>query len=497
MKTHLKPILMLVGGIAVMFVVSLVVELSRNSVMLRKFSDDNLVQLEKREQQMAETIFISAENAVAGSLERGEMDKFVGLLESQKSVKGLQEFTLFNRAAVASYSSDHSFLNRQLPSELRGQLQSDFTPLLRRTNGSFEIYHSQKIVADCLRCHLGWKEGESSGVLVARFSTEPLQQSQQQWAASIAGMRKSQITNGLVTALIIVVIFGTLAALVMHQQIIAPLVRVLEDLTGISDQVRGTAQQLNASSQTIAEGASEQGAALEETGAALEELSATTQNNASHAQTANDLAAQTRQAAETGAGGMEQMGRAMNEIQTASGNIAKIIKTIDEIAFQTNILALNAAVEAARAGEAGMGFAVVADEVRNLAKRSAVAAQETAAIIEDSIRKSQHGAAVSAEVSRHFRDITEKARRLDQLIVEIAAASQEQNQGISQLNLSVRTLDSVTQTNAANAEESAGVAVELNSQAHSMMEAVGKLQKLLGGQNPASSPDASGDFKDF
>lgn len=494
MKTHLKPILMLVGGIAVMFVVSLAVELSRNSVMLRKFSDDNLTVLEKREQQTAETIFSSAEKAVAGSLERGEMDKFVGLLQSQKAVRGLQEFSLFNRGGTVSYSSDGSFVHRPLPPELREPLQSDFTLFSRRTNGSFEIYHSQKIVADCLRCHVNWKEGESSGVLAARFSTESLQQSQQQWAASIASMRHSQINNGLLTALVIVVTFGTLAAFVMHRQIIAPLVRVLEKLTGISDQVRQTSQHLNASSRTVAEGASEQAAAIEETGAALEEISATTQNNASHARNANELAAQTRQAAENGASTMAQMNQAMSDIQTASGNIARIIKTIDEIAFQTNILALNAAVEAARAGEAGMGFAVVADEVRNLAKRSALAAQETAAIIEDSARKSQAGAKVSAEVVLHFQNITEKSRSLDKLIAQITTASQEQTQGINQVNMSVRTLDSVTQTNAANAEEGASVAVELNSQANTLRQIIAELSGLLSGrtQPVANQSPASG-----
>ena len=490
MNTHLKPILWLVGGIAVMFLISLAIQLSRNGQQLRQFSDDNLARLNQREQQNAETIFTTSENAVKDSLERGEMDKFSMLLQNQKATKGLQEFSLFDRNGVVTHSSDRANLHRQLPAELHERLQHDFTEFSRQTNGSYEIYHAQLVQIDCLRCHVDWREGDSSGVLMARFSTESLQQSQQQWAASISSMKHSQIIGGLWITLVIVIVFGTMAAFVMHYQIIAPLVRVLKDLTGVSDQVRSTSEQLNIGSQSIASGASEQAAALEETSAALQQLSSGIQSNTAHAESANTLAAQTRKAAETGVAGMENMSQAMQDIQTASGNIAKIIKTIDEIAFQTNILALNAAVEAARAGEAGMGFAVVAEEVRSLARRSAVAARETAEIIEDSIKKTRNGAHVSTEVASHFKEIGEKTRRLDELIGQIAAASKEQSQGIGQLNTSVQSMDGVTQTNAANAEETASVAIELNSHADTLRQIIDELSGLLSGKSAAASGDA-------
>jgi methyl-accepting chemotaxis protein len=207
-----------------------------------------------------------------------------------------------------------------------------------------------------------------------------------------------------------------------------------------------------------------------------------TRRNAENAQQANALASQTRSAAEEGAASMDQMSQAMQTIKASSDDIAKIIRTIDEIAFQTNILALNAAVEAARAGEAGMGFAVVADEVRSLAQRSAQAARETAAKIEGAITNTTQGVEISAKVALALHDIVTKARQVDQLAAEVASASREQTQGITQINTAVGQMDKVTQNIAATAEESAAAAQELHGQSHTLETAVADLQRLVGGQ---------------
>jgi methyl-accepting chemotaxis protein len=186
---------------------------------------------------------------------------------------------------------------------------------------------------------------------------------------------------------------------------------------------------------------------------------------------------------------MQAMNTSMQEIKTSSDEIGKIIKTIDEIAFQTNILALNAAVEAARAGEAGMGFAVVADEVRNLAQRCAQSAKETAVKIEDAISKTAQGVEISTKVTQALQEIVTKVRQVDELVAEVATASKEQSQGITQVNTAVGQMDKVTQSNAANAEESASAAEELNAQAESLKNAVKELQELVGG---ASKVDMRG-----
>ncbi len=188
---------------------------------------------------------------------------------------------------------------------------------------------------------------------------------------------------------------------------------------------------------------------------------------------------------------MKAMSTAMLDIKRASDDVAKIVKTIDEIAFQTNLLALNAAVEAARAGEAGMGFAVVADEVRSLAQRAATAARETSQKIADSVTKSEQGVQISGKVAQSLSEIVIKARQVDELAASVASASREQNQGITQLNTAVSQMDKVTQANAASAEESAGAAQELNSQAEALREAVQDLQNLMLGRNRKPGPAPS------
>lgn len=253
-----------------------------------------------------------------------------------------------------------------------------------------------------------------------------------------------------------------------------------------ASQVSSAAQHVSASSQSLATGANEQAASLEETGASLEEMSGMTTRNAEHANKANELTRQARQAADTGTQEMQAMTTAMGEIKRASDDIAKIIKTIDEIAFQTNILALNAAVEAARAGEAGMGFAVVAEEVRALAQRSAQAARETADKIEGSIGKTAQGVQISGQVGQRLSEIADKVRQVDHLVGEVSTASSEQNQGVKQISGAISHMDKIVQSNAASAEEGASAAEELNAQAVTLQEAIHQLLELAG--SPAKRP---------
>ncbi len=222
--------------------------------------------------------------------------------------------------------------------------------------------------------------------------------------------------------------------------------------------------QVSSASQRVAQASSQQAAALEESSAALTEVNAMVRQNADNAEAAHGISRSSRAAADTSAQEIAGMKEAMHAIGEASANIAKIVKSIDEIAFQTNILALNAAVEAARAGDAGMGFAVVAEEVRSLAQRSARAARETATMIEDATVKSARGREIAERVSAALSVLIEDTRKADGLIAQIASGSREQARGLGQAVSSASRIDQLTQENAANAEQTAAAAQELDAQ---------------------------------
>jgi methyl-accepting chemotaxis protein len=246
-----------------------------------------------------------------------------------------------------------------------------------------------------------------------------------------------------------------------------------------ADEVSNAASEIIDASQALANGANRQGGSVDQTATAVEKLVAVTKLNAAHATQAKQLSQQTRVAADAGANEISAMNAAMDGIKAASGNIAAIIQTIDQISFQTNVLAINAAIEAARAGEAGAGFAVVAEEVRALARRSAEAAKETSAKIADAIDKSRQGVEISAKVATSLEEIASKAREVDDLVAGIATASVGQTESLGHISQAIASIDEITQSTAASAEQSAQSAELLDAQAHSLEDAVSQLQRLV------------------
>jgi methyl-accepting chemotaxis protein len=256
----------------------------------------------------------------------------------------------------------------------------------------------------------------------------------------------------------------------------------LSAVSHASQQSVAAVHELSSVSLSLSEGASEQAAAIEETSSSLEEMASMTKRNAENASQANRLIVEASKVFERANQSVIGLMTSMAEISKASAETQKIIKIIDEIAFQTNLLALNAAVEAARAGEAGAGFAVVADEVRNLAMRAADAAKNTAGLIEGTVGKVKEGSELVSKTNGEFKEVAVTVTKSGELIGEIASVSQEQAQGIEQVNKAVSNIDVVTQRNSASAEETASASEEMNAQTEQMRELVADLAALVGGK---------------
>jgi len=233
-------------------------------------------------------------------------------------------------------------------------------------------------------------------------------------------------------------------------------------------EVQSGAQEISKGNMNLSQRTEEQASSLEETASSMEEMTSTVKATADNAGQANQLAMAARQQAEKGGAVVSSAVNAMSGINAASKKIADIIGVIDEIAFQTNLLALNAAVEAARAGEQGRGFAVVATEVRNLAGRSATAAKEIKALIQDSVAKVDEGSKLVDESGRTLDEIVNAVKKVTDIVAEIAAASREQSSGIEQVNRAVMQMDQATQQNAALVEEASAASQAIVEQAQTL-----------------------------
>ncbi len=246
----------------------------------------------------------------------------------------------------------------------------------------------------------------------------------------------------------------------------------MQEMARAADEVARAAAQIETASGSLARGSADQASSVEEIGATMQEMSSMTRRNTESARQAEQLAARAVTDVAEGVSSMERLSDVVGRIKTSSDQTAKIVHTIDEIAFQTNLLALNAAVEAARAGDAGRGFAVVAEEVRNLALRSADAARQTAELIEEAVRNAEQGVTTNVQVREALTGIDTHARRVSEVMREIASASEQQQVGVDQVSTAMEQVSGVTQQTAASAEESAAVAQELSGQAGSVRDLV-------------------------
>ena len=272
---------------------------------------------------------------------------------------------------------------------------------------------------------------------------------------------------------------------------------ISQGLAGVVGNVRGGTDHIALAAREIASGNNDlsartesQASSLEETSASMERLTGAVRQNADNARQANQMAISASDCALKGGEVVGQVVETMSEIRQSSHKISDIIGVIDGIAFQTNILALNAAVEAARAGEQGRGFAVVASEVRNLAQRSASAAKEIKALIGDSVAKVDIGSTLVDQAGQTMNEIVGSIKHVADIMADISNASEEQSQGIDQVNLAIGQMEDMTQQNAALVEQAAAASASLSEQAESLAKLV-RTFELAGGIKPSSSAGAN------
>lgn len=260
------------------------------------------------------------------------------------------------------------------------------------------------------------------------------------------------------------------------QEMQAQLRQAIVAIIGAAKSIGTSTDEISSGNADLSRRTEEQAASLEETAASMEQLTSAVRQNADNARQASVLAGDAFSIANRGNEVVSEVVATMDEITDSTKQIGEILGMIEGIAFQTNILALNAAVEAARAGEHGRGFAVVASEVRNLAQRSSTASKDIKRLIDHSNGRVQSGATLVDNAGQCMKEILVSVQRVTAIMKEIASASEEQSDGIEQVNKAVTQMDEVTQRNAALVEQAAAAAVSMREQAHGLVESVAAFQ---------------------
>ena len=317
-----------------------------------------------------------------------------------------------------------------------------------------------------------------------------LAKTKEQCAADLQGrlnaLESSSSTQSLLALLafaVTLLVAGAIVHMTIRRSITGPVSRVIGGVQEAAAESSRASTQMAESGKEVSTNAQEQAACIQETSASLEEISATTRQNADRAGEADSLMQEARNTVERAQKAMQDLTASMNLISKSSNQVAAVLKNIDEIAFHTNILALNAAVEAARAGESGAGFSVVADEVRSLAHRAADAARNSGNIVEQTLNDVAKGSGLVSHAHSAFQEVATKIVNGTDLVSQIARASEEQARGIAQIGKAIVRIESLTQRNVANAQETADAASAMTAQVAQTRQYLDELVVVVEGEN--------------
>lgn len=308
--------------------------------------------------------------------------------------------------------------------------------------------------------------------------------------ASLLGVPGNYVQNPVfyLTCIAAGVVLGTANLFLAQSMVGRVLRRVIHGLQVSASQVSAAAAHIDGQTRALAQASDREAALVAGNAAASNRVSASARLNATSATEAADLASVLQQRFEQTSQTLGEIVGAMDRMNQSSSEIARIIRIIDEIAFQTNILALNAAVEAARAGEAGLGFAVVAEEVRSLAQRSASAAHDSASLIEQSISRTNVGAAKVKHLSARLEDVLALSNQIGTLASRVREGSQDQATSIADIDRGITESQSSGFEVSKNAQECTRVVTELESEAESLMDAVAQISALVGDSGSGHRP---------
>ena len=489
MKLHTKLISTLLLGLIFAVAIGQIVQYSRTISRINSLSENILDIFKDREDAHAVQVQESVEQSISLSLKKGEMDKFQEVVSELKTMKGLQEFSLYNEDGINKYTTDDKKLGQKLEPKIKDTIFAKLDSVIQHNEEFVEVYKPQVAIKGCLECHV-WKEGAIVGASYYRFSTEAMKATRSETLSEIVQLKSETLRIsfytlvGVVSICVIAMFFliryfvtvplnagvelaeavneGDLTRLVEVKsqdelgilastlnKMSGKLRKMIGDIRGLSDQVAVSANELSCSAEGFVTANDTESMKFKEIYTSIDTLNHAIDQNNGNANKANDV---TNKAVKD----IEDGGQAVLTTVNAMKQIADRVVVIQDIADQTNLLALNAAIEAARAGEMGKGFAVVATEVRKLAEHSQSAAKDISELAKNSVQQAERSGKMIQTVVPAIQQVLE-------CVNQIVACCRVQTEEARQIRLNLDGLGQITETN--------------SSACHQTMEMCGKLEE--------------------